>query len=98
MKHSLDLSNFLEKISSLSHSVVFLYFFVLFISEDFLISPCYILELNSAIQFCIFFPFFLALYFCSFLSYLQASSDNDFAFLHSFFFGMLLVTASCTML
>ena len=96
MKRSLDLSNFLEEIPSLSQSVVFLCCFVLLISEDFLISHCYILELNSAIQLCIFFPFFLALYFSSFLSYLQASSDNDFAFLHFIFFGMALVTALCT--
>ena len=34
-------SNFLEEISSLSHSIVFLYFFVLFTKEGFLISPCY---------------------------------------------------------
>ena len=28
----------------------------------------------------------------------KASSDNHFAFLHFFFFGVVLVTASCTML
>ena len=28
----------------------------------------------------------------------KASSDNHFSFLHFFFFGMVLVTASCTML
>ena len=39
------ISNFLEKISSLSHSAVFLYFFALIIEEGFLISPCYSLEL-----------------------------------------------------
>ena len=32
-------------ISSLSHSIVFLYFFVLITEEAFLISPCYSLEL-----------------------------------------------------
>ena len=36
MKCSLDISNFLEEISSLSHSVVFLYFFVLITEEGFL--------------------------------------------------------------
>ena len=35
----------LEEISSLSHSVVFLYFFAFIAEEGFLISPCYILEL-----------------------------------------------------
>ena len=41
MKCSLGISNFLEEISSLSHSVVFLYFFALIAEEVFLISPCY---------------------------------------------------------
>ena len=45
MKCSLGISNFLEGISSLSHSVVFLYFFALITEEGFLISPCYSLEL-----------------------------------------------------
>ena len=45
MKCSLDISNFLEEISSLSPSVVFLYFFALIAEEGFLISPCYSLEL-----------------------------------------------------
>ena len=38
-------SNFLEEISSLSHSIVFFYFFALIAEEGFLISPCYSLEL-----------------------------------------------------
>ena len=38
-------SHFLEEISSLSHSIVFLYFFALITEEGFLISPCYSLEL-----------------------------------------------------
>ena len=36
MKRSLGISNFLEEISSLSHSIVFLYFFALIIEEGFL--------------------------------------------------------------
>ena len=39
-------------ISSLSHSIVFLYFFALITKEGFLISPCYSLEL--CIQICLF--------------------------------------------
>ena len=42
---SLGVSNFLEEISSLSHSVGFLYFFALITEEGILISPCYSLEL-----------------------------------------------------
>ena len=34
MKCSLGISNFLEEISSLAHSIVFLYFFALIIKED----------------------------------------------------------------
>ena len=45
MKCSLGISNFLEEISSLSPSVVFLYFFALIAEEGFLISSCYSLEL-----------------------------------------------------
>ena len=45
MKCSLGISNFLEAISSLLHSVVFLYFFALIAEEGFLISSCYSLEL-----------------------------------------------------
>ena len=61
MKCSLGVSNFFEQISSLSHSIVFLYFFALIAEEGFLISPCYSLELCIQI-----FPFllcFLLLFF-----------------------------------
>ena len=44
-KYSIDISNSPEEISSLSPSVVFLYFYVLFIDEHLLVSPCYSLEL-----------------------------------------------------
>ena len=50
MKCSLGISNFLEEISSLSHSVVFLYFFALIAEEGFLISSCYSLELLPQTQ------------------------------------------------
>ena len=42
---SLDISNFPEEISSLSPSVVSLYFYTLFIEEGLLVSPCSSLEL-----------------------------------------------------
>ena len=45
MKYSFGISSFLEEISSLSHSVVFLYFFALITEKGFLISLCYSLEL-----------------------------------------------------
>ena len=59
MKCSLGISNFLEEISSLSHSIVFLYFFALITEKGFLISPCYPLEL--CIQMDMSFLFFLCL-------------------------------------
>ena len=74
--------NFPEEISSLSHSVVFLYFFALITGEGFLISSCYSLEL--CIQMLI--SFFSPLLFISLLFTVicKASSDNYFAFCISF--------------
>ena len=66
MKCSPGIYNFLEEISSLSHSIVFLYFFALFTSEGFLISPCCSLEL--CIQLDISFPFSFDFRFASFLN------------------------------
>ena len=68
MKCSLGISNLLEEISSLSHSVFF-YFFALIAEEDFLISPCYSLELCIRIR--ISFLFSFAFHFSSFLSCLS---------------------------
>ena len=76
------ISNFLEEISSLSHSIVFLYFFTLITEECFLLSPCYSLEL--CIQMVISFLFSFAFRFSSFSAICKASSDNHFAFLHFF--------------
>ena len=45
MKYSLGISDFLEKISSLSHSAVSPYFFALTAEQGFLISPGCSLEL-----------------------------------------------------
>ena len=67
MKYSTGISNFLEKISNLSHSVVFLYFFALIVEKGF-ISTCYSLE--PCIQTLISFLFSFAFHFSSFLSYL----------------------------
>ena len=68
MKCSLGISNFLEEISSLSHSLVFLCFFGLIAEEGFLISPCYSLELciqmgiSFVFSFAFCFPFFSAIF------------------------------------
>ena len=55
MKYSLGISNFPEEVSSLSHSVVFLYFFALITEEGFLnystIFPCGYLQKWSQLPF-----------------------------------------------
>ena len=52
MKCSFGISDFLEEIPSLSHSVVFLYFFALITEEGFLISSCY----SAYLRLLIFLP------------------------------------------
>ena len=64
MKCFLGISNFLEEISSLSHSIVFLYLFALITEEGFLISPCY--SLGFCIQMGIYFLFSFAFSFSFF--------------------------------
>ena len=93
MKSSLGMSNFLEEISSISHSIVFLYFFALITEEGFLISPCYSLEFCIQMGISFFFSFGSLL----FTAICKASTDNHFAFLYFFLLGMVLITASCTM-
>ena len=75
MKYSLGISNFLEEMSSLSHSVVFLYFFALIAEEGFLISPCSSLEL--CIQMLISFLFSFAFHFSSFHSYEEVTEYTE---------------------
>ena len=68
MKCFLSISNFLEEVSNLSHSIVFLYFFALITEEGFLTSTCYSLKL--CIQMGITFLFSFAFHSSSFLIYL----------------------------
>ena len=95
MKCSLDISNFLEEISNLSHFIVFLYFFALITGEGFLISPFYSLEL--CIQMDISFLSPLLFPSLLFTTICKASSDSHFAFLNFFFLGMILIPVSYTM-
>ena len=85
MKCSLGISNFLEEVSSLSRSVVFLYFFALIAEEGFLISPCYSLEL--CIQMLYLSVSSLLFGSLLFTAIRKASSDSHFAFLHFFSWG-----------
>ena len=93
MKCSHGISNFLEEISSLSHSVVSSislhwslkkWFCLLTILWNFVFKWVYIS--------------FSPLPFASLLfsTIFKASSDNHFVFLHFFFLGMVLIPASCT--
>ena len=70
----LGISNFLDEISRLSHSIVFLYFFTLITEEGFIISPSFSLEL--CIQMLISFLFSSLL----FTAICKASSDSHFSF------------------
>src|SRR5574340_580771 len=85
MKCSLVISNFLEDISSLSHSIVFLYFFALIAEEDFLVSPCYSLELCMQMFISLLFSF--AFHFSSFHSYLYGLPRQSFCFFAFLFHG-----------
>ena len=77
-----SISNFLEEISSSSHSVVFFCFFALITEEGFPISPCYSLEF--CIQTCYLFFSPLLFAFFLFTAICKASPDSHFAFLHFF--------------
>ena len=92
MKCSLGISNSLEEISSLSHSIVFLYFFALITEEGFLISPCYSLEL--CIQMGLSFLFSFAFASPLFLAICKATSDNHLTFCIFPPLGMVLITVS----
>ena len=87
-------SNFLEEISRLSYSIIFLYFFALITEGAFLISPCYSLE--PCLQMGIYFLFSFAFCFSSFQSYLYGLLRHPFCFPHFFFLGMVLIPVSCT--
>ena len=82
LSSSSSISNFLEEISSLSHSVVFLYFFALIAEEGFLISLCYSLEL--CIQM-LMFPFLLC-FSLLFFSQLFVRPPQTAIFLFAFLF------------
>ena len=94
MKCSLGISNFLEEISSLSHSIVSLYFFTLITEEGFLISPCYSLEL--CIKGVYLSLSLLLLASLLFTDICNISLDSHFAFMHFFFLEMVLISVSCS--
>ena len=95
LKCSLDISSYLEAISRLSHSIVFLYFCALITEEGFLLSLLFFGILHSSGY---IFPFLLCLSHLFFSQlFVRPPQITIFAFLYFFFLGMLLITASCTM-
>src|SRR5574337_551464 len=96
MKCSLGISNFLEEISSVFHSVVFLCFFALITEEGFL-SLLAILW-NSAFKWVYLFFSPLILASLLFTAICKSSSDSHFASLHFLFLGRVLIPVSCTVL
>ena len=91
MKCSLGISNFLEEISSIFHSIVFLYFCTAHLRFSYLLAIFW----NSAFS-CVYLSLSpLPLASLLFSPNYKASSDNHFAF---FFFGMVLITPSSTLL
>ena len=90
VKYSFDISSFYKNIISLPYSIIFLYFFALFIEGGF-ISPCNSLE--PCIQLGISFPFSLAFCFSSFLSYVKLPQTTTLPSCISFSFGWILSVA-----
>ena len=97
MKCSLGISNFIDEISVVFPLLLFLSISLHCSLRKAFYSFLAILR-NSAFRW-IYLSFY-PLPFVSFLFYAicKTSSDNHSAFLHFFFFGMVLITASCIML
>ena len=93
MKCFLGISNFLEEISSLSHSIVFLYFFALITDSH--LSSKFLWNFEFKWVYLSFSPLPLASLLFSIIC--KASSESHFAFLHFFLLGMVLIPASYTM-
>ena len=93
MKSSLDISTFLDEISSLSHPIIFLYFFALFTQKGLSYLPLLFSGILHSVGSIFPFLLFLLLLFSSqlFLRPLQAT------ILPFFFLGIVLITASYTM-
>ena len=93
---SLGISSFLEEISSLFHLLLSSVSLHCSLKKAFwfLLSILW----NSAFSWVNLSLFPLSLVYLLFSAICKTSSDNHFAFLYFFFWGMVLVTISCTML
>ena len=98
MKCSLAISNFLEEISSLPHSTVSpLFLFHWSLRKAFL--SLLVILWNSAFkwEYLSFSPLPLAPLLFTAICFLRPPQTAILPFLHFFFLGMVLLTASCTM-
>ena len=94
MRYSLGISNFPEETSSLSHSIVFLYFFALITEEGFFYLSLLFFGTLHSDGYIFPLPLCLLLLFFSQLCVRPPQTTVlPFAFL---FLGMVLITASCT--
>ena len=89
MKFSVGISNFLEEISVLSHSIVLLHFFALITEEGFLMSLLFFGTLHSSRY---NFPFLLCFSLLIFSQLFVRPPQT--AILHFSFLGVVLITAS----
>ena len=96
MKCSLRISNFLEEISRLSHSVLLFSSISLHWSLRKAFLSLLDILWNSSFRW-VYLSFSPLLLASLYSGTCKASSHNDFAFLHFFFLGVVLITASCTM-
>ena len=97
MRFSLGNSNFLDEISSVSHSIFSLSFFALITEKGFFFLSLLGIPWNSAFrwEYLFFSPLLFTFHF--FTGICKASSDSHFTFLHFFSVGMVLIPVSCTM-
>ena len=65
------------RISSLSHSIVFLYFFALVNEEGFLVSPCYSLELCIQMGLSFLFSFAFHIFYFLYITYLVLMAPHS---------------------
>ena len=80
IKCSLGISSFLEEISSLSRSIVFLYVFALITEEGFLISLLFsgtCIQMDISFLFSLFFASFLFTAICKAMRYSKSSSKRE---------------------
>ena len=94
MKCSHGISNFLQEISSLSHSILSSISLHSSLRKAFL--SLFAILWNSAFKWVYLSTSLLPFASLLFSAIWKASSDNQFAFLLFFFLGMVLITASCT--